>query len=626
MENDARVLRKDFNRVRNRATLITATVFFFPQLLLAPFAFLSGYLGLDDLLTVLGNPLITGILLINVVAFFFIHHFNILRGIRLFLSGNRDWEQARSVGKRILYIFYFAVFWEILLANLILEIIVGFEFPNSVIITSGYILAFIAMVSAPLILTMLNRYELLVRQHLDDERRIFSLRFKMISLTAFVFIGTSLMFLSLQETVSIATGVLGRTLPVPAIMTSLIASAVALGALMFLLVQLSRYILNPLNEMVEKFEVGASGDFRQSVKATSTDEIGVLSIKMNRLFSSLNDSIKQVSSVVTDLQEAKVQLGTGVESMAGSVLQINDNLMRTNNQMEDHSSNVIETTAAVEELARNIDSLGDNILAQTKTIHDSESSISELVGANTELQTLTDESHAKVSELVSQSAEGGTRLQTMAGRIEVIIENSKHLIDANQLIAAVASQTNLLAMNAAIEAAHAGEAGRGFAVVADEIRKLAETATNQSKNISQNLKVVLHDIGSIGEESREMQESFKGISITVDGVQRVIDRISNFMNTVQSFSSSLQSALGEIEDVTQNVSTGSHEMRQGNSEILVAMTNMKEISQKVSDAVKEITSQATSISQSSESMKAQNERTDQALDNLRQVIGRFKYE
>jgi methyl-accepting chemotaxis protein len=619
-------VRKELGAVRNRAGLITATIFLFPQLLLAPFAYLTGYIPLAELIEILVNPILFAVLTVNIALGFLAHNLN-LRGVGALLeTGTFDWESARKIGKRLLFIYYAAVFVEILVANILLTVVIRFEFPGSWLITSLYIIAFIGMSGAPLILTMLKRYEELVRSLLSDEQRIFSLRFKLISLTSYVFLGTVIMFITIQQTIGIATGVLGRTLPVAPLVVFLIAGAVAFGALLFLLSQLSRYILNPMNEMVQKFEVGADGDFRQKVQSSSTDEIGVLAVKMNRLFASLNDSIGQVSSVVENLQGAKDDLGSGVDSMAASVGSIDASLSATNTQMEDHSANVIETTAAVEQLARNIDSLGENIIIQTDTIRSSESSITELVEANRELQSLTDESLTKVEELVHKSAEGGDRLQAMAGRIDEIIENSRHLIDANQLIAAVASQTNLLAMNAAIEAAHAGEAGRGFAVVADEIRKLAETATDQSKKISQNLKVVLKDIAGIGDESHEMQESFKGISSTVDGVQQVIERISRFMVTVQNFSSSLQAALSQIEVVTQNVSTGSEEMRQGNSEILIAVTNMKEISQQVTDAVKQITDQAGSISSASLEMKNQNVRTDQALDNLRKVISRFKYE
>jgi methyl-accepting chemotaxis protein len=104
-----------------------------------------------------------------------------------------------------------------------------------------------------------------------------------------------------------------------------------------------------------------------------------------------------------------------------------------------------------------------------------------------------------------------------------------------------------------------------------------------------------------------------------------MDRLSGFMGKVQEFSLTLKEALGRMDAVTANVTTGSQEMRQGNGEILKAVTGMREVSQKVEEALQEITLGAQEITKLSTSMRLDNSTTDTALEVLRDVLGRFRF-
>ena len=185
-------------------------------------------------------------------------------------------------------------------------------------------------------------------------------------------------------------------------------------------------------------------------------------------------------------------------------------------------------TAAVEQLARNIDSMGESIGRQSRVVGDTDHSVKELLTANEKLEELSQEGKEKADGLVSASRAGNDKLEAMTRRVSAIRENSDHLVEANAPIASVANQTNLLAMNAAIEAAHAGESDRGVAVVADEIRKLAETSSSQPKNIGDNLQNLLTDIGHVGEESQAVQSSFALISDHMKGVSTAVEHMIRF--------------------------------------------------------------------------------------------------
>ena len=432
------------------------------------------------------------------------------------------------------------------------------------------------------------------------------------------------MFIMIATISSIALFELGKTLPVSIPVLFISAGGTAIVFIFIMLGLVMNNIVSPLRTMVTTFEVGASGDFTVSVPAHSTDEISLVALRANSLFAKLNSGFRSILNTINVLSDNKQELGGIVSGIASAVVQIRENLSETNEEMTAHASSVAETTAAVEELARNIDSLNDSIGQQRSILQLSSDALRELLTFNSQLTDLSKQGLEKSESLVSVSQEGNRRIQTMQNLVNTINEDSSHLVEANTMIASVASQTNLLAMNATIEAAHAGEAGKGFAVVADEIRKLAETASEQSKSIGHNLNQVLGNIENVGEESKTVQSSFQQIDLHVTDVQKAVENMSSFTKTVVEFSDKLNDAISELETVSSNVIQGSSEMQTGNTEILKAVTLMRDISQKVEDAVKEIAEGVDSISQQSDLMLEQNSNTDKSLNDVVELINRYK--
>ena len=593
-------------------------------MILAYFSVLNGFMTQKEFVVLLTNPASVALII-----------FSCLISVGLALqplywirkrsrSTELTWKLWQRFQNSVILNFLITLPFTIVTSIIHLNLFVGIEYPNAGIIASLYVLAFFSMISIPLISVLNISVDRLIRDNRREADVILNIRTKLVRVILGSFLGTILMFITTALVSSTAMMELGRELPLSIPLMFTISGATAVLFIIITMFLILKNIVDPLQNMVEQFQTGAEGDMTVKLTVSSTDELGLLSQVANNLFSSLNSGFGSILSTVRQLSTNKKHLGEGINEMASAVSEIRRNLNHTNNQMDDHSASVIETTAAVEELARNIEALDQSINQQKQILEFSSASLKELLDMNTQLTALSRQGTEKTNILVDASHEGNTKIVKLQDIVTRITNDSQHLIEANTLIAAVADQTNLLAMNAAIEAAHAGEAGRGFAVVADEIRKLAETTSEQSKTIGINLKQVLDNIQAVGTESKSVQFSFGEIDNHVVDVQTAVEQMNRFTLSVDEFSTKLGKAIGELEEVSERVIQGSGEMQVGNTEILQAVTRMRDINQRVIDAMREISEGADKISGHSEAILEQNKNTDESLENAVAIIGKYR--
>jgi len=621
MMGRSNTLTSQLRQIRKTALIINLSTAVVPVLLIGPFTVLSGVLTLQEYTALALHPGVWGLLAGNMVlaAVFALLPFRLFR--TALESGS--WEPLLKAGRAEISQAILFMPFNAYISALALQFYSSSAYPQEGGVTFFLALSFMLLVNISFLPFLFRRVDLHIRQRTSDARLGTSLTVRIAIPVVGNSLGSVLMFVTLKR-IDLLNQAIGRVPPAGMGLIFILAGVLACGSVILSLSILLRMLIRPLQNMVSSFTLSAEGDFRENVPIMSCDEVGQMAAMANILFASLNQALSRVLASVGHLRENKDQLGGRVDEIAGALKAIRQNLNSAGGEMENLSTNVIETSAAVEQLARNIESLGGHIHALTGIIGQSSRSIAELTEANLKLNELAGQNREKMEGLNRVSRDSEQKLNTMTSRIGSAMENSRHLMEANQLIASVAAQTNLLAMNAAIEAAHAGEAGRGFAVVADEIRKLAETSSTQSKSITTNLKVVVGDIEQVSSDSQAVQQSFREINSHVKDVGEAVAYMNDFTENVRAFGEQLESALGEMNSVSDSVAMGSNEMRMGNQEILKAVSNMKEISQKVLNAVREITLGADEITQLSEGMQDRNQQTDNSLVHVGKALERFK--
>ena len=269
----------------------------------------------------------------------------------------------------------------------------------------------------------------------------------------------------------------------------------------------------------------AEGDLTDRLAVKKNNEVGRIMMNLNTAIENNHTMICLLKDEADKMNSIGSQLSSSMEETAAAIKQIGENVKGVKEKAMSQAAGVTETVATVEQINGRLSRLVSSIEMQTESINESSVVITRMAENTVKIAKTLDQNNELIKTVYGQTKVGKDGARTANEIVKQIAEKSASLLEASQIIQNIASQTNLLAMNAAIEAAHAGESGKGFAVVADEIRKLAEGSNLQGKQIAAVIKETTEIIHNITEAGSRAEKTFIDVYELVSQISEKEDSI-----------------------------------------------------------------------------------------------------
>lgn len=375
------------------------------------------------------------------------------------------------------------------------------------------------------------------------------------------------------------------------------------------------------NAMGEIASGNADLTFRIPVRGNN--ELSQLGTHCNNVIGSLNNLIQQLQGETGILNETGNELSTKMTDHINVLSAATNDISDISASITEQSDKVEGITNGMQSVETEINSLDQKLTQQSEAIQQSSSVIEEITANIKSVDKNVNEILEQYKLLVDEANEGQAQQVSVSNQVGNIAQQSAQLLEANTSISSIANQTNLLAMNAAIEASHAGEAGKGFAVVAAEIRKLAETSAKQSDSISHLLQSITEAIEGIVDSSNKSSKNFASVGDKIKHLQQLIEEVQSGMNEERIGAENILNSMLTLEGTTKDITSASAHMKGESQNVFAGIRALNSLAESTMNKSNNVTVRMDEMKSTAEAAVTASDRNLSATSKVADMINGF---
>lgn len=416
------------------------------------------------------------------------------------------------------------------------------------------------------------------------------------------------------------------------------------------------FLLAPIKRLVRAAQGIAEGDLAQKVNIKTKDELGILGTAFNAMVANTRDVVEKLQHAIEQIALSTEELSASAQEAASTAESIgsgvHEAIAKVDEDTQIQTQNVRRAQGMMNELVDVVDQVAQSAQEQALYVSNTSEQINQMVGSLQEIQRDT-EVLAAVTDQASQTADKGSKAvaDTVSGMVKIkssvfdtaekinnLGTHSQQIGEIVEVIGEIAEQTNLLALNAAIEAARAGEHGKGFAVVADEVRKLAERASKSTREIGILLENIKNGIeGAIdstrtgtkeAEEGSKLAstagESLRQIMETVEQTIAQVGKISDAAQSIGESSAEIAKAVDSMAAITEENSASTEEMAANAAQVGQEINNIAQVSSNNADTVRHVGDATASITHATATINETIQDLNAMSQEVQNIVTRFR--